>query len=167
MLSEEQINELVRLARTHKKAGMRVKAIAVRAVAKGASRREVGAMLGVSPYSVGQWCKAYEASGLSGLEIGKGRGRKSAVDTKELEEYVRQSPRNFGINRTRWTLEMLAEKVPSLKGLQPSSVWYALQRARISYKRVEPWLHSPDPDYVKKNATSKNSSAKPGRSRTR
>jgi transposase len=165
MLTREQLAELDRLSRTDPRAGMRVKVIAVRAVALGASRQQVGALLNVSPYSVGQWYQAYGRAGLAALEIRQGRGRPSQVDAKEVEEYVRQSPRNFGLARTRWTLQLLAENVPSLKGLRPHAVWYALQRAGISYKRVEAWLHSPDADYVKKNATSKTSSPKRGSSR--
>ena len=165
MLSSEQMAELDRLSRTHPQAGFRVKVLAIRAVALGASRQQVGAMLNVSPYSVGQWFRAFSERGLSALEIRKGRGRPAQVDSGELEEYVRQSPRNFGIPRTRWTLQLLAEHVPSLKGLRPHAVWYALQRAGISYKRSEPWLHSPDADYGKKNATSRKSSRKRGSSR--
>ena len=146
---------------------MRVKVIAIRAVALGASRQRIGGLLNVSPYSVGQWSKAYEQGGLKALEIRPGRGRPSQVDAKEIEEYVRQSPRNFGLARTRWTLQLLAEQVPSLKGLRPHAVWYALQRAGINYKRVTPWLHSPDADYVKKNATSRPSSTRRGSSRKR
>ena len=166
-MEEEKLKELDRASRTHPKAGVRVKVIAVRAIAKGMTRQEVGAMVNASPYSVGQWYRAYCKKGIGALEIGKGRGRKTAINTKELEEYVRQSPRNFGVQRTRWTLELLAEKVPCLKGLKAHSVWYALRRAGLSYKRVEPWLHSPDPEYVKKKPTSKNSSIKRGRTRKR
>lgn len=78
---------------------------------------------------------------------------------------MRQSPRHFGVPRTRWTLQLLAQKVPSLAGLHASAVWYVLRRLGISYKRAEPWLHSPDPDYVKKNATSKRSWSKRGKTR--
>jgi len=166
-VNKDQLMELDRASRTHPKPGVRVKVIAVRAVAKGISRQEAGAIVNASAYSVGQWYKAYCKGGLQALEIHKGRGRKSQVDIKELEEYVRQSPRNFGIERTRWTLELLAERVPCLKGLCASSVWYALNRSGISYKRVEPWLHSPDPDYVKKKPTSKSYSPKRGRTRKR
>ena len=165
MLNKAQLTELNHLVRTHPKGGMRVKFIAVRAVALGVTRQVVGAMLNVSPYSVGQWVKAYLAGGQGALEIRKGRGRPSRIDAAQLEEYVRQSPRNFGIGRTRWTLELLAETVPCLKGLRPNAVWYALKRAGISYKRAEPWLHSPDAEYGKKNSIYRNSSRRPGRAR--
>lgn len=167
MFNKTQLADLDVLSRTHPKAGMRVKAIAIRAVANGSSRQQVGAMLNVSPYSVGQWVKAFLQGGIQALEIRKGRGRRSTVEAEQIEEYVRQSPRNFGIPRTRWTLQLLAETVPCLKGLRPNAVWYALQRAGISYKRAEPWLHSPDPEYVKKNSASRNSSVKRAKTRKR
>lgn len=157
MLSDRERAELDRLSRTHPQAGMRLKALAVRAVAMGHTRQQVGAILRVSPYSVGQWYRAYQRGGWAALQIRPGRGRRSRVDAREVEEYVRQSPRNFGIAQTRWTLQLLAEKVPSLAGLHPSAVWHVLRRLGISYKRAEPWLHSPDPDYVKKNARSRSS----------
>jgi transposase len=144
---------------------MRLKAMAVRAVAQGYTRQQVGAILPVSPYTVGQWYRAYQQGGWAALEIQAGRGRRSRVDAQEVEEYVRQSPRHFGVPRTRWTLQELARTVPSLAGLGPSGVWLVLRRLGISYKRAEPWLHTPDPDSVKKNAISKRSS--PRRARTR
>jgi transposase len=167
MLSRQQLAELQRLSRTHPKGGMRVKVIAIRAVALGATRKAIGAMLNVSPYSIGQWFKAYVKGGLRALEIREGRGRPSRVDKEQVEEYVRQSPRNFGIPRTRWTLRLLAENVPCLKGLRPNAVWYVLHRAGINYKRAEPWLHSPDPDYSKKKAVSRNSLKRRARTRKR
>lgn len=154
MLREAQRAELDQLSRTHPQAGMRLKALAIRAVDKGYTRQQVGAILHVSPYTVGQWYRAYEQGGWPALEIHPGRGRHSRVQAREVEEYVRQSPRNFGVERTRWTLQLLAEKVPCLAGLHPSAVWHVLRRLGISYKRAEPWLHSPDPDYLKKNAAS-------------
>jgi transposase len=131
---------------------MRVKALAIRAVALGHTRQQVGAIVDVSPYTVGRWYRTYEGEGWAALTVHPGRGRRSRVDAREVEQYVRQSPRNFGVARTRWTLQGLAEKVPCLAGLGPSAVWHALRRLGLSYQRAEPWLHSPDPQYGKKNS---------------
>jgi transposase len=165
MLGAAQQAELDQLSRTHPQAGMRLKALAIRAVARGHTRQQVGAILHVSAYTVGQWCRAYEQGGRPALEIHPGRGRRSRANARQVEEYVRQSPRNFGVPRTRWTLQLLAEKVPCLAGLHPSAVWHLLRRLGISYKRAEPWLHSPDPDYFKKNAPSKPSWGRHGKTR--
>lgn len=163
MLSDRQLAELDQLSRTHPQAGMRIKALAIRAVGRGHTRQQVGAVLRVSPYTVGQWYARYQQGGWEALEIRPGRGRPSWIDAREVEEYLRQSPRNIGVARTRWTLQLLAKHVPSLAGLHPSTVWHALRRLGMSYKRAAPWLHSPDPDYVKKNATSRRSSARRGK----
>jgi transposase len=165
VLSEQQQAELDRWSRNHPQPGMRLKALAIRAVASGHTRQQVGAILHVSPYTVGRWYRTYEQQGWSGLAIRPGRGRRSRADAREVEEYVRQSPRNFGVARTRWTLQLLAEKVPSLAGLKPSAVWHTLRRLGISYKRAEPWLHSPDPEYSKKNSRSRAWSRQRGRIR--
>jgi transposase len=146
---------------------MRLKALAIRAVALGHTRQQVGAILHVSAYTVGQWYRLYLQGGWSALRIHPGRGRRSRVDGSQVQEYVHQSPRNFGIPRTRWTLGLLARKVPCLAGLGPSGVWYALRRLGISYKRAEPWLHSPDPEYLKKKRISQRLPSKRGNSRKR
>jgi transposase len=165
MLNAQQRAQLDCWSRTHPRPGMRLKALAIRAVALGHTRQQVGAILHVSPYTVGQWCRAYAQAGWPALEIHPGRGRHSRVDRRQVEEYLRQSPRNFGIPRTRWTLRLLAQTVPCLAGLKISAVWAVLRRCGLSYKRAEPWLHSPDPEYAKKNATLKTSSSKRGSSR--
>jgi transposase len=150
MLSNRQQAELDFWSRTHPQPGMRLKALAVRAVAHGHSRQLVGAILHVSAYTVGQWYRSYQQKGWAVLQIHAGRGRHSRINPQEVEDFVRQSLRNFGIARTRWTLQLLAQTVPGLQGLCPSAVWHTLRRLGLSYKRAEPWLHSPDPDYVKK-----------------
>jgi len=163
MLTGEQLAELEQWSRTHPQAGMRVKALAIGAVALGHTRQQVGAIVEVSPYTVGRWYRTYEGQGWAALAVHPGRGRRSRVDAREVEQYVRQSPRNFGVARTRWTLQLLADQVPCLAGLRPSAVWHVLRRLGLSYKRAEPWLHSPDPEYVKKNSKLRPWSRKPGR----
>jgi len=51
MLSAAQQAELDQLSRTHPQAGMRLKALAIRAVARGHTRQQVGAILHVSAYT--------------------------------------------------------------------------------------------------------------------
>ncbi len=148
--TQEQLDELAEAGRCHPKAGVRVKALAVSAVARGQTRLAVAEMFGRSANSVGQWVKRYREQGLEGFEIAPGRGRPAKVDEKELETYALQSPRTFGISRSRWTLKLLAETVPSLKGFTPAGVQQALKRCDIHYKRGQPWMLSPDPEFGKK-----------------
>jgi len=129
---------------------VRVKALAVQAVARGATQSAVAALFGTTRQSVGAWVRAYRERGLAGFAIAPGRGRRPRVDREELQRYASQSPRTFGIPRSRWTLALLAATVPSLQGFTPGGVRQALRRCGFTYKRGQPWLLSPDPEFTKK-----------------
>jgi transposase len=119
-------------------------------VASGSTAEEAAQMVLAHRTSVSHWIRAYLAQGLEGLYITEGRGRQAQVDAEELDRYIRQSPRAFGIELNRWTLKALAQAVPSLKGLTEPGVKKALERYGYGYKRGQPHLHSPDPDYEQK-----------------
>jgi transposase len=149
--SEQQLAELTDAARYHPKPGVRVKVVAVRAVAMGRTRKEAAELCATTRQSVGDWVERFQTGGVAALTIAPGRGRKSHVDEQQLEHYALQSPRNFGINRSRWRLADLAQAVPTLKGFSVSGVRQALKRCGISFKRGQPWMLSPDPNYEKKD----------------
>lgn len=146
----EQIEELANAMRHSPKPHVRIKAVALWNLARGKSREEVAAFLDVSKVSVTEWSKRYGEEGLGGLQIRAGRGRHSQVDPQEVEEYVRRSPREFGLRQTRWTLKALAQVVPSLRRFTPMGVRWVLHRLGFRYKRGQPWLHSPGPQYGEK-----------------
>lgn len=146
----EQLDELTDAAKHHATAHVRVKASAVLAVAKGATQKQTAEFYHTSQQSLGQWVRRFREQGVAGFEIAPGRGRRAQIDLRELVDYALQSPRNFGLNRSRWTLESLAQIVPSAKGFSPSGVFRALKRAGISYKLGQEWMISPDPDFEKK-----------------
>lgn len=146
----EQVAELTQAAHHHAKPGVRVKALAVLAVAKGHTREHVAELFDVSRVSVGAWVKACHGHGTAALEIAPGRGRKRQIDDDELATYARQKPEHFGVERSRWTVAALAEVVPSAHGLSTEGVRKALHRQGLRHKRGQPWLHSPDPEYEKK-----------------
>ena len=150
-INEQQRKELEDVARCGQPAYIRRKALVVLNLGEGRSITEVARIFRVSRQSVYEWRRRYREEGIDGLRVRPGRGRKPTADLEELERYVRQSPREFGVARTRWTLATLAEVVPSVKGFSTYGVQKALARAGIGYKRGQPRLHSPDPDYeVKK-----------------
>jgi transposase len=149
-LSTEQAAELRQLARCGDPAHLRVKALALLNWADHRPVTLVAGMFRIARKTLYDWRERYLAGGVDGLRVGSGRGRRPRADLAEIERYVRQSPRNFGVPRTRWTLALLAEVVPSLKGFTRFGVQQALRRAGFSYKRGQPWVHSPDPDYQEK-----------------
>lgn len=158
----EQIAELEQLVRTAPRPAVRVKALAVLNVARGRTRQEVAEIVCAHRESVGTWVRRYRAEGAVGFQIAPGRGKRRQVDERELAEYLRQSPRHFGVPQTRWTLSALAQTVPSLKGWTPSGVYRALVRLGFRYKRGQPHLHSPDPQYEEKRGAWSKPSRKRG-----
>lgn len=145
-----QRDELSRARKHDPRPYVRVKAVGLLALADGRSVTETARLVGVSRQSVTAWHARFRDGGIGALAVAPGRGRKPAADLDELCRYVRQSPRRFGVARTRWTLALLAETVPSLKGFSPYGVQKALARAGIGYKRAQPTVHSPDPAYAQK-----------------
>jgi transposase len=150
--SAEQLVELAVAAHHAAKPHVRVKALAVLAVAKGYTQKLTAELYDTSPASVNSWVGTYRAEGLSGFEVAPGRGRPRQADDDEVERYALQSPRNFGVDRSRWTLRLLAETVPCLEGFTDTGVRHALARCGMSYKRGQPWPLSPDPDFEKKDS---------------
>ena len=149
-IADEEREELEWLARRGQPAYVRPKALALLALADGHPVKQVARLFRRSPQALYDWRRRFAEEGVAGLWVRPGRGRKPEADLGELEDYVRQSPRRFGIARTRWTLATLAQVVPSVRGFSPYGVQKALARAGITYKRGQPRLHSPDPDYEKK-----------------
>jgi transposase len=149
--TDAQKLELNKLARTHPTPYLRMRALALVHLSAGKSAQEAADAVLAHRVSVGVWARAFLDSGLKGLEIKDGRGRQEGVIADELESYLRQSPQAFGLTLARWSLSALAMTVPSLKGMSPAGVKKALERHGFAYKRGQPHLHSPDPEYeVKK-----------------
>ena len=149
-LSPDQTAELMGCVRESPLPYVRVKALALLSCAEGRSQAEVARVFRVDRNTVSRWCRGYLQEGIPGLRVKPGRGRRQCADPKDLAHHVLQSPRNFGIERTRWTLALLAQTVPCLKGFTRYGVQQALRRSGFSYKRGQPSLHSPDPEYSQK-----------------
>jgi transposase len=149
-LAEKDGKELRQLMRRAVKPHLRMKAVALWNLGQGKTRREVAEFLGVSQASLSAWAKRFRAEGVAGLAIRPGRGRPARAQVAEVEHVLRQSPRVFGLTQTRWTLRALAQVVPSLQGFSEMGVWKVLNRSGYRYKRGQPHLSSPDPQYEEK-----------------
>lgn len=165
--TEEQIKELHYLGKHAPEGYIRVKALAVWNVARGRTQGEVSEFMAVSRVAVNQWAKSYLAKGSGPFRVRGGRGPRAKANREEIENHLRQSPRQFGLAQTRWTLKALRAKVPSLKGFSVSGVRQALVKFRFGYKRGQPVVHSPDPLYEKKKKSSSRLSRRPERNRER
>lgn len=161
-LTDSQSDELRILMRQAEKAYVRVKATALWNLGQGRSQREVARFLGVSERSITYWVKRYRTEGAAGLTVRPGRGGRPRANLEEIEQLLHRTPRSLGIPLTRWTLASLAQAAPSLKGFSDSGVWRALKRGRLSYKRGQPRVMSPDPAYPEKRALVGSASRSPG-----
>jgi transposase len=150
----DQIEELQWLSKHATKPHVRLKALVLLNWTRGRRVSELAAVFDASRTSIYDWRDRFLAQGAQGLEVQEGRGRKPLADPVEIERIIRQSPRNFGLAQTRWTLEGLARVALSLKGFSAFGVQKVLERMGFRYKRGQPWLHSPDPEYAQKKGLS-------------
>lgn len=148
--SQTDLKVLRHASRHDERAYVRTKALALLSAAAGRTYTAIGPIFDCHRESVGRWVKRFAKEGIASIYVAPGRGRKGQADVQELAVYLRQSPRRFGIARTRWTLRLLAETVPSLRGMSDAGVYRTLQRAGFRYKRGQPAVHSPDPEYGEK-----------------
>ena len=148
--SSSQVAELQALAKSCSTPYVRVRAIALCHLAAGRTCGQAADAVMAHRASVGDWARRFLYLGSAGLFISAGRGNFSKADKAQIESYLRRPPREFGIARTRWTLDALVQTVPCLKGMTASGAHRVLERLGFSYKRGQPRLHSPDPDYEEK-----------------
>ena len=66
---------------------------------------------------------------------------------------VRRDPRQYDVERSRWSLATLQQTCRWLQGITLPGVSQVLRRLRVSYKRAREYVHSPDPHYVAKLVT--------------
>jgi len=63
---------------------------------------------------------------------------------------LHQSPRRYGLARTRWRLQDLGRVLKWLEGCSAPGIYKVLKRLGFSRKRAMNFIHSPDPDYARK-----------------
>ena len=76
---------------------------------------------------------------------------------------LRLSPELYGLDQSRWTLGALGRVCPSLAGMSDQGILKALHRLGFHYKRGQPWVHSPDPEYDEKKTPSNGPMPKPSK----
>ncbi len=77
-------------------------------------------------------------------------------NVESLKAILHQSPRAFGKESSRWTLDLLAEVATeqdlATHKLTPEGMRQVLLRAGIQWQRAKRWIESPDPAYTRKKA---------------
>ncbi len=69
---------------------------------------------------------------------------------REMDQVVHQTPRDYGIDRTRWRLEDLRQALDWLEHYSLPGMSQLLARLKFSLKAAAGFIHSPDPAYPAK-----------------
>lgn len=129
----------------------------------GSSRGErapaIARQLGCDDQTVRNVIHDFNAAGLAVLHEGSSRPHHlrttfSQDGCQRLQDFLHRSPRDFGKERSMWTLELIAQ-VSFEQGIietevSTESVRRALKRLKTSWKRAKHWITSPDPQYLQK-----------------
>jgi len=112
--------------------------------------------LGCDDQTVRNVIQRFNAAGLAVLHAGSSRPHRlrtsfSQEGLERLQDLLHRSPRDFGKERSLWTLELVTQ-VSFEQGLTESlvsdeSVRRALKRLKTNWKRAKHWITSPDPQY--------------------
>src|SRR5713101_9643870 len=147
----------------------------LRASARGERVPAIAHQLGCDDQTVRNVIHEFNAAGLMVLQEGSSRPHRLHTSFSQdglvrLKDLLHRSPRDFGKERGRWTLE-LAAQVSFEQGLiatpiSDESVRRALKRLKTNWKRAKHWITSPDPQYLLKKTLATGCSPGPVRSRT-
>jgi len=146
------------------------RARAVLAFFEGSSYAEIHARFGWATHTTSKWLGRFRAQGLAGLAR-KPRAtpppRVRGLLEAWLPTVVHESPRAFGPEQDRWTLEALQRVCEEQTGEQVclESIRLALHRFGDSWKRAKHTITSPDPEYEAKRGQCSTSSRRPPRTR--
>ncbi len=135
------------------------------ASARGERAPLIGQQLGCDDQTVRNVIHGFNAEGLTVLSEGSSRPHRlrtafSEEGTERLKELLHRSPRDFGQDRSTWTLELVAQ-VSFQQGLSSQevsdeSVRRMLTRLKTNWKRAKQWITSPDPQYLQKKTHATN-----------
>jgi transposase len=127
--------------------------------ARGERAPAIARQLGCDDQTVRNVIHGFNASGLAVLQAGSSRPHRlrttfSEEGAQRLKDLLHRSPRDFGKERSRWTLH-LAAQVSFEQGIisrpvSDESVRRALKRLKTNWKRAKHWITSPDPQYLLK-----------------
>ena len=126
---------------------------------EGRTPRQIARLLGCTDQTVRNVIWAFEREGLTCLEQKSSvpKSRRPELDEakrERLRALLHQSPRQFGHERSVWTLNLVAE-VCFNQGLTKAlvsdeTIRDALRRLGVRWKRARDWITSPDPEYMRK-----------------
>jgi transposase len=128
----------------------------VQLAASGASISAIARAMGTNRARVGEWLQRFEKEGVEGLQDQPRSGRPVEITALERHQVIAaacSNPQEFGLDRTVWSHEALAEALETsgrVRSISSSAVGRILAEAEIKPHRVKAWCHSTDPEYQSK-----------------
>ena len=121
----------------------------------------IACSVGCSDDTVLNVVNGFNAKGLEMLKMGSRRPHKTQVaftpETEaRLKDLLHQSPRDFGKETSRWTLDLAAEvsfENDLIRELvSGETIRNTLKRLGLKWSRAKHWITSPDPEYARKKS---------------
>jgi len=141
ILSNEEVEELIKFMQTVRDARLYRRAQAVWLNYLGKSILEIAKIINVNERTIYRWLYAYKKEKLGGLFINFSSGRPPKIDEKYKElllETIRKDPKVFNYPTDRWTLKLLTQHMAWMTGTEVSS--QRIRQILFSYKIV---FHKP------------------------
>ena len=129
------------------------------ASARGERVPAIALHLGCNQQTVRNAIHGFNTEGTAALQAGSSRPHRlhirfSEEGLQQLKDLLHRSPRDFGLERSTWTLELAAQISFSLgivcEAISDETVRRALKRLKTNWKRAKHWITSPDPQYLLK-----------------
>ena len=120
--------------------------------AGGCSNKQIAWRLSCSTSTVQRWRKRWEDMGLDGLKDKPRSGRPTQIPAQQVIEILHHSPHIFGINRSSWSCDSLAEVYQKKYGVSvsKSTISRCVNSSEYKFSKAIEVLTSPDPKYKEK-----------------
>ena len=129
------------------------------ASARGDTATVIAKAVGCSSQAVRNVVRAFEMRGLAVLALQSRRPHTAAKvfgteRGERLKALLHQSPRQYGKDRSTWTLalaaEVCVEQGVTAERVSLETIRDALKRLGVGWRRAKTWITSPDPQYALK-----------------
>lgn len=116
--------------------------------AEGMSNRAIGDKVGLHYNQVAVWRRRYEQSGLAGLDDEQRPGRPPVYDHDQVLTMVHMVTTSPPDARTRWTCDMVAERMNERGvAISSSQVWRIFDALDLKPWQTTSWMTSKDPEF--------------------
>lgn len=153
-LNQEEINLLTRyLIESHKNHRARARALLL--ANRNFSLIEIALEVRRSPGTVLRWIRRFKDEGIGLVETTydctKGNPER-AVRLDNIVKILHRSPRDYGINRSSWTLQAISQAYKDDHNFELSAgtIRRALKKTNYTWRRAKRVLTSNDPKYIEK-----------------